>query len=506
MMPKESANSGGATPLGTQQYAEKFPSYRFQPLGTTSLLVSQAGFGSYRIAPQIQTHHLALQHALAQGINLIDTSSNYADGGSERLIGHVLELMLAGGQISREQIVIVSKVGYLQGENYTLSQQRKALGEPFPELVEYSDTLEHCIHPVFIQDQLTRTLSRLKLQKLDVYLLHNPEYYLGSAEKQGIPVKLARERYYDRIARAFAHLESEVEAGRIGYYGISSNTFVDAATNPQFTNLSHCVEIARLIKRKHHFRVIQFPMNLLETGAVTERNQPDGGTVISIAKKQQLGVLVNRPLNAVVGSVLIRLADAPATKTATIPDVEESLAMVVQLETQFQQQIMPALKHSPQVVSQLGQYLTVGQMLQGRWFSLGTYHQWQQTVQDVLIPRLNAARSFLVQPGNLSAEDRKWLEQYVNAVNLAFSRIGGVYGGLAMERTQELKRLILTANSAWSGETLSQSAIRALRSTSGISSVLVGMREVRYVDDVLAELRQPVEQSNSLKAWEQMST
>ncbi len=497
---------GSATSGGTQVYAAKFPAYQFRELGVTGLQVSQAGFGSYRINPQIQKHHIALQQALAQGINLIDTSSNYADGGSERLIGHVLELMIAGGQLSREQLVIVSKVGYLQGENYALSQQRKAEGQPFPELVDYSHNLEHCIHPTFIKDQLTRSLSRLNLERLDVYLLHNPEYYLGWAEKKGIALQAARDIYYDRLKRAFKYLEEEVEAGRIGCYGISSNTFVESAEHTQYTNLSRCLEIAQSINAEHHFRVIQFPMNLLETGAAVEKNQPTDETVLSIAQQHQLGVLVNRPLNAVVGSVLIRLADAPETKQATMQDVDESLAMVVQLERQFQQEIMPILKHSPQVVSQLGQYLTAGQMLQGRWFSLGTYHQWQQTVQDVLIPRLNAARSFLIKPGNLSAEDARWLEKYVKAVNLAFSRIGGVYGGLAKEREQELKRLIAAANPAWQAGTLSQTAIRALRTTNGVTSVLVGMREIIYVADVLTELKVSIEQVDNNHAWQQMTT
>lgn len=497
---------GSATSSGTQAYAAKFPAYQYRQLGTTGLQVSQAGFGSYRIDPQIQKHHVALQRALAQGINLIDTSSNYADGGSERLIGHVLELMTAGGQLTREQLVIISKVGYLQGENFTLSQQRKSAGNRFPELVEYSQNLEHCIHPEFIEDQLARTLSRLNLEKLDVYLLHNPEYYLGWAEKKGIPIDTAREIYYDRIKRAFEQLEKEVDAGRIGCYGISSNTFVESADSPQFTNLSRCLEIAQSISQNHHFKVIQFPMNLLETGAATEENQSDGKTVLAVAAENQLGVLVNRPLNAVVGSVLIRLAATPETKKASVQDVDESLGMVMQLERQFQQQIMPTLKHSPQVVSQLGQYLTVGQMLNGRWFSLGTYHQWQQTVQDVLIPRLSAARSFLVQPGNLSAEDRTWLEKYVKAVNLAFSRIGGVYGGLAKERELELRRLITAANPAWQAETLSQSAVRAVRTTSGVTSVLVGMRELSYVEDILTELHTNVAQSDNIDAWQKMMT
>ena len=82
--------------------------------------------------------------------------------------------------------MVVSKGGYLQGNNYALSQQRKNEGNPFEDVVEYADGLEHCIHPGFLDDQIDRSLERLGLETLDGYLLHNPEYYLGWAHKQGM--------------------------------------------------------------------------------------------------------------------------------------------------------------------------------------------------------------------------------------------------------------------------------------------------------------------------------
>ena len=81
-----------------------------------------------------------------------------------------------------------NKAGYLQGFNYALAQQRKKEGRPFPNLVKYAEGLDHCIHPDFLDDQLTRSLERLNLETLDVYLLHNPEYYLSWAERRPIPL------------------------------------------------------------------------------------------------------------------------------------------------------------------------------------------------------------------------------------------------------------------------------------------------------------------------------
>ena len=496
---------GKATVEGTKKYSERFSNHRFRELGKTGLQVSQVGFGSYRIDPTIHNHHFALQQSLLNGVNLIDTSSNYGDGGSEQLIGRVLAQTALGGAVNREEIVVVSKTGYLQGSNYTMSQQRKAEGQAWPELVEHSPNLEHCIHPDFIADQLTRSLERLELDHIDVYLLHNPEYYLGWAKGRNAPINIVRDVYYDRIRRAFLHLEQEVENGRIGCYGVSSNTFVVDPEDAQFTELKRIYDIACSIRPDHHFRVVQMPMNLIETDAATVSNQPTGESVLDYARSKGLGVLINRPLNAVIGKTLTRLADAPQFESATIAEVEDALNDVIRLENVFRQQIMPMLPHSPQVLSRLGQYVTAGQMLQGKWFTLGTYHQWEQMVTSYLLPRLNAARDFLSKPGNLPADDIDWLSAYIEAVNVVFREIGGVFGDMAEKKEMQLRAVVESAEPAWLSNTLSQTAIRALRSTSGVTSVLVGMRKPDYVTDVLADSPSGNGQASYQEAWQKLS-
>lgn len=116
--------TGKATPQGTGQYANRHQELSYASLGATDLFVSAAGFGSYRIDASSPAHEEALLYALRSGVNLIDTSANYTDGGSERLIGRVLGKLAAAGEIERDQVVVVSKAGYLQGENY---QDRKSV-------------------------------------------------------------------------------------------------------------------------------------------------------------------------------------------------------------------------------------------------------------------------------------------------------------------------------------------------------------------------------------------
>ena len=379
-----------ATASGTAEYAAKHRELFYRSFGNSGLVVSEAGFGGYRVDVSVAEHRQALEHALRSGINLIDTSANYADGGSEQLVGVVLADMIKRGEIDREQVVVVTKAGYLQGENLELSRQRKGEGVPFPDLVVFDAELEHCIHPVFLAEQLTRSLQRMQLTHIDCLLLHNPEYYLKWANHNNIDPEVAQTEYLRRIETAFRYLESEVESGRIGCYGISSNTFPKPATDYERTDLSAILALAEAIAQQHHFRVIEFPCNLFEPGAMVEENQPMNQTLIEFALAHQVTTLINRPLNAIQADQLIRLAD-------------------------------------------------------------------------------------------------------------------NVYAGEAARQVADFRRRLAGIDPAWSADTLSRLAIRALRSTAGIGSVLVGMRRKEYVEDVLQELREPCQISNRRQAWEMLA-
>lgn len=298
---------------GTRRFAQRAidegnPDSAYRVLGRTGLVTSSLGFGSYRIDAQTPEHAVALEKALLGGVNLIDTSTNYADGSSETCIGNVL------ARHRREELIIVSKAGYVQGQALTMARAREQGGAAFPEMVKYTDGCWHCIHPQFLAGQLERSLRRLQLEKLDVYLLHNPEYFFTESTKRHKSGSLEelREEFYDRIRRAFFYLEGEVRRGRIGFYGVSSNTFVVPGRNPEATSLEHMWMIAREVALEHHFAVAQFPANLFESGAMLTRNCATGTqTALEFAQEHDLAVLVNRPLNAFYRNQLIRLADTP---------------------------------------------------------------------------------------------------------------------------------------------------------------------------------------------------
>ena len=493
---------GHATIDATADHAGRSAAVAIIPLGRTGLTASQAGFGGYRISSGIIHHERALSTAIRSGINLIDTSANYADGGSETLLGQVLENLTAGGQVKRDQIIVISKVGYLQGQNFALSRERRQQGRPFQDLVEYDEGLEHCIHPEFIEDQLTRSLARLNMETLDGYLLHNPEYFLGWAHRTGMQLSEAREEYYRRIRSAFEHLETEVVKGRIRFYGVSSNTFPAAADDPEFTCLETVWEIAADVSSDHHFSLVQMPFNLLEPGAMLEDNQPGGRSALAFAARKNLGVLINRPLNAFGQGRLLRLADLARTERMDTNEIIAKIRALQKSETRFWRKILPALDLPQPLKVRVKQQNEVADNLKHYWKNFGSYENFRQMQTGMFRPRVQGVLEFLEPHSRENEELAGWLAEHPARLEEALDAVGSVY---VEEAAQQLNRIRYAVNGAdpdWEKPgTLSQKAIRALRSTAGVSTVLVGMRRDVYVADVLDELKRPVTQKDRRDSW-----
>jgi aryl-alcohol dehydrogenase-like predicted oxidoreductase len=497
---------GDATIDATAGYAVRHAPVSHAILGRTRLTASQAGFGGYRISSGVNFHEKALAAAIRSGINLIDTSANYADGGSETLVGQVLENLTAGGQVKREEIIVISKVGYLQGQNFAVSKERKDKGQPFQDLVEYGEGLEHCIHPEFIEDQLSRSLARLNLESLDGYLLHNPEYYLGWAQKNGMPLQVARDEYYRRIRAAFEYLEKEVEKGRIRFYGISSNTFPAAAGNPEFTCLETAWGIAEAIASDHHFSLVQMPFNPLEPGAVLEANQPGSNSALAFAAQKGLGVLINRPLNAFANGRLLRRADLPSTERMETNEVIAKIRQLQKSETRFWRKILPQLDIPQALKVRVKQQNDVGDNLKHYWKNFGSYENFRQAHKGVFRPRVQGVLDFLAPYGQANEELASWMADHPICLEEALNAVGSIYVEKAVRDLNRVRYAVNNADPAWEKQgTLSQKAIRTLRSTAGVSVVLVGMRRVAYVEDVRAELKRPVEQKDRRDSWARLA-
>lgn len=254
--------------------------------------LSKIGFGGYRITSDSKEHYNAFLLALSHGCNLVDTSSNYMNGKSEELIGQILT------NHPHYKPFIITKAGYIQGENLQVIEQLNADSLALNDLIIINQQFKYSLHPDFLEKQINTSLSRLKVGTIDGFLLHNPEYYITDNNSLcGI---------YKIIEKAFYFLENKVKEGKIKYYGISSNMLsYDEVANKKIS-LKKILSIAHKISINNRFKLIQFPFNLLEQDPIINYNKHY--SLIQFAKKSDLIIFSNRPLNANSKDGAIRLA------------------------------------------------------------------------------------------------------------------------------------------------------------------------------------------------------
>lgn len=474
---------------GTKNYISNFSDIKSKVLGKTGFSVSICGFGGYRIDDGIPQHQNALEKALLSGINLVDTSSNYSDGGSEILVGKVLNKLITENKINREDVIVVSKGGYLQSSNLKLGMERENSGKAFTDVVKCTNDLWHCISPDFLENQITLSLKRLNLNKIDVYLLHNPEYFLTYSIISD-PERRERE-YYRRIKDAFNYLEEEVKRGRISYYGISSNTFAEKETKQNFTSLEKVIAIANEISEQNHFAVVQFPMNLIENGGMNILNQQNQTkTFLQIANENNLGVLVNRPLNAISKNKLIRLADYPVTEDR---NDDEILSLIDDLNKQENLLIEKYINYiglSASEKKNIVDCISVSQILKSNYNKFDDPGKFNEIKSTYLIPRANFA---INEIGKSYPDDEnivRALRNYAVTTNIL---LDSIFSNLAKKKNLDNEVLHKVINKFANNEqqklSLSQKAILLINSVPEVTTTLAGMRSTNYVIDVQKSIK-----------------
>lgn len=297
MVPSASSSASAcATPEGTKGFLarKKVAQGNLRNLGNTGLCISPVGFGCHRLE-DTDSHKSALELAISLGCNFVDLAPNYTDGDAEKVAGEVLQKLLQQRKVARDEIVVATKVGNVLGK-------QMAHTEGVPNMARVNESLYHCISPCWIEQELTRSLNRLQLSCIDCLLLHCPEY----ESKAGVDMS----EVYSRMRTAFDYLETEVAKGRIAMYGLSAAFMALRPTDAQHLDLS---KVLRLLPEKHHFRVLQFPLNFAEAEAMwvghVPRN-PDGSavdsgsaveaaTLFEVAKTHGLATLINRPLDGI---------------------------------------------------------------------------------------------------------------------------------------------------------------------------------------------------------------
>ncbi|MSO19712.1 MAG: aldo/keto reductase [Acidobacteria bacterium] len=446
-------------------------------LGNTGINCHSLGFGCYRVIDGNSAHEQALRAYLDRGGNLIDTSANYGDGLAETMVEKVLQDYPDHGTI------LVTKGGYIQGQNMAL-----AMKQTFPEVVEYGEGIWHCIHPEFLETQLRRSMQRLRRNYLEVYLLHNPEYYLEDQSHKGAVDDNHRKEFYRRVREAFAFLESKVAAGELGWYGISSNNFGHPESQPTATSIARCWAAAESVSPNHHFRVVQLPLNVFESGGALELNN-ETKTALDYCRERGIGVLANRPLNAFQRNSMVRLADfmrpgeaAPAREQiASI--VEPVSKMEKELHEQFEVPLFSGLEGG------IAEYMS--KMLP----QIQSPAHWEQVYYMRLIQPIERWAMECQQLYGEHNEWKQWWARFVEMIPAVFEEAARYVSKSQQKISDHVRERLLQAGYPPSPpndkSTLSQMALNTLLNLDGLSCALVGMRRREYVDDCFGALALP---------------
>lgn len=463
-------------------FFEKHSKMKYKKLGKTNYSVSAFGFGGYRVDYEVEQHAEALKHAIRNGINLIDTSSNYSDGGSEILIGNILNELSDNKEIERDEIIVVTKAGYIQGENYEIASAKEYNGEPYTGVVKCEEEMWHCIHPDFLDDQISMSLQRMRLNKIDVFLLHNPEYFLSFTNLNDIEELL--ELYYRRIEKAFRYLETEVEKGRISFYGVSSNTFGINSNYRNFSSLEKMIEIANGIKENNRFAVVQAPLNLLEKGIAAEKNQNENSkTVLELAEENNLGVMVNRPINAMNNNRLCKLANVPVKHNVTKQEVDNGIKELAEEEKLIHEKLLKRIDKN--MLLPMRECLSVGIDLSEGLFKFENIDKFIHIKNNMYFSRANFAVE-KVKEALKKQKDIDKIENYIKKMTYVVEAVESHFG-IEINKSKEFVHGIINEflDDDKKDLPLSQKALLMVNSLPGISTILVGMRKKEYVDDVL---------------------
>jgi aryl-alcohol dehydrogenase-like predicted oxidoreductase len=259
-----------ATKEATWAYRNEFPEFArtyFRRFGEG--VVSSIGLGTYLGDPTDavdERYEETVRRALEHGINVVDTAINYRHQRSERAVGKAL----AESRIERDAVMVATKGGFVGFDTERPADpgayvREEYLDSGIAESEEFARGI-HCIAPGYIDDQVSRSLSNLGLDTIDLYYVHNPETQLG---------KHSRDEVYDQLEATFTRLEERAAAGDLNHYGVATWQALRVAPDHDLhLSLSELVDRARAASDAAgtdatHFRAVQLPFNVHMADAFT---------------------------------------------------------------------------------------------------------------------------------------------------------------------------------------------------------------------------------------------
>jgi len=266
--------SGFATSEGTQIFSQKSS---VNPLNFNlfeNLTLSNVGIGTYLGDPDEKTDKLvknAVKQSLLSGVNVVDTAINYRSQKAERAIGKAISELIEEGKISRDQIFVSSKNGYVTNDADVKLGFWEYVKEEYSQkgIIKEGDVTSgyHCMTVPYLSDQLDRSLKNLDLECIDLMYLHNGV--------EGQIKDISKEQFLENLKSVFELYEQKREEGKIKFYGMATwECFRVVKENPQYLSLEDVMEMAKKVGGNDHgFKFIQLPYNMNYDQALLSKNQ-----------------------------------------------------------------------------------------------------------------------------------------------------------------------------------------------------------------------------------------
>ncbi len=439
-------------------------------------LLPRFGMSTCRLGTRQHAQPL-MEAAWQAGIRLFATATSYDDGFGEALLGELR------GQFSEAPHVLVS-IGLIEGILYHQALEREQAGAPYPELVQLREGAWYCIHPSFLDEQLSQTRHRLGHAYRVSVLLQHPESFLQWASAQGLPQEEALRELLRRLEHAFAFLEQACRQGHITAYGLHSEALIPTGTTAPAISVAELVELAHAIAGPdHHFRLLSVPFNLFEPAAATEPVVGDA-TLLEYALQQQLHVIAYRPLTARLNGRPVLLAEPPVERSGlvSVEHIRGQLREFVRTEVQLLRSLMELPLDGVQR-DMVRELLTLSLLLQEHWHEFASYEDWIRIRTGYLSDRFHSIRS-TIEP-LLTEALRPYWETYAERFRQTLTDITRLYAARAWERARRLRTVLEDVlRHPIPPVPLAQLALALLCSTEGVGTVVVASASAAH----LAEL------------------
>jgi len=291
--------SGFATSEGTKKFAQNSGVNQANFNEFANLTLSNVGIGTYLGDPDSRTDELvtnAVKQSILSGINVIDTAINYRSQKAERSVGKAISELVQEEKISRDQIFLSTKNGYVTNDADVQLGFWEYVKEEYSQkgIIKEGDVTSgyHCMTPTYLSDQLDRSLKNLGLECVDLMYLHNAV--------EGQIKDVSKEQFLENLKTVFELYEQKRDEGKIKFYGMATwECFRVSNDNPQYLSLEDTVNMAKKIGGDNHgFRFIQLPFNMNFDQALLGKTQSLGNENVSVleaAVKLGIGVFTSVP-------------------------------------------------------------------------------------------------------------------------------------------------------------------------------------------------------------------